>query len=94
VEVVVDTQVQVHLVMVFQAALAVALDGQIPQALLEPVLLDKVITAEILGQLTAEAISLAAVAAALLLLVEMVTAQQAQAVMAALVQRLLYQARL
>jgi hypothetical protein len=92
--VVVDTQVQARLVMAFQAALVADLVGQTTQALLEPVLLDKVTTVGILGQVMAEAIFLAAVGAALLLLVEMVTAQQAQAVMAALVQRLLYQARL
>jgi hypothetical protein len=49
--VVVDTQVQARLVMAFQADLAVALDGQLTQALLEPVLLGKVTTAGILGQL-------------------------------------------
>jgi hypothetical protein len=80
--------------MVFQADLVADLVGQTTQALLEPVLLDKVTTAEILGQVMAEAIFLVVGVVVLLLSVVMVMAQQAPAVMVARVQHLLYQARL
>jgi hypothetical protein len=92
--VVVDTQAQVLMVMVFQEALAAVLGGQIIQALLELGHQVKVEMVEILGQLMVQAISLAAVAVALPLLAGMVAVHQVQVVMVELAQHQAFQVRL